>query len=825
MNVEPPERVAARRARPARDQRPHALGRSAVRLLLQDADQAALGCGRKVEPLIRKVAGRGRVDLSDRPARPRARLPPSRRARARPRARRASPAALGAAEAGARVRRRRGRARLEARRRRDPSRTPSRDCSREVEARAADRAAARRTRAFGIYEGPEVPLIGPDLLSWCSRRRSSSRPARSSRWRSFPGNDVPGVFLGRGAVRLAAQHGIKAGDVAVRARRHARGAASTSRRCSARHEHRGRRPPGRRDERPGFRRACARSCADGPARTARSASAPSACATPAAPRRSLRPARLSAASRRRRTCCARARRCPCWAAGDLSRPAPVEQVVARRARGRRARRPAASGVELPELGQKRTRCGADGYVCICYDVTVGRSSAGRPRASARPSCSSATRRSTMGACQGRLCHGQLRELAERLSPGGDPRLGGPTTARPPARAAPPRGGRRGRPPPPRAAHGAARRAPRASARRFLWAGQWKRVEHYGYRRARDAIHREYRAVREGVGIIDVGTLGKFLVTGPDVVAFLERLYPNRVGDLQPGRLRYGLLLDEGGVIHDDGTICRIDERDLLPHGHDLGRRGGRGADDRLARRLGPRRAHRQPDLGARRDQRRRPEGARGARDADRGRHLEGGASPTSATARSPSPASRAWRSASASSARSAGSCTTPPRAPRSCGGAARGRRGARHQPFGIQAQRLLRLEKGHIIVSQDTDFETTPWHLGMDWAVKLDKDDFVGKRRARAQAGHGDREARRLPARRRRRGALGGRGRQGRRPARRPRDVLAGTRRTLGYGIGLALGAAGARRRGTAAEIGTRTRARASVQGAFYDPEGAKLRA
>ena len=43
------------------------------------------------------------------------------------------------------------------------------------------------------------------------------------------------------------------------------------------------------------------------------------------------------------------------------------------------------------------------------------------------------------------------------------------------------------------------------------------------------------------------------------------------------------------------------------------------------------------------------------------------------------------------------------------------------------AQRLLRLEKGHIIVSQDTDFETTPWKIGMQWAVKLDKPDFVGK--------------------------------------------------------------------------------------------------
>ena len=49
------------------------------------------------------------------------------------------------------------------------------------------------------------------------------------------------------------------------------------------------------------------------------------------------------------------------------------------------------------------------------------------------------------------------------------------------------------------------------------------------------------------------------------------------------------------------------------------------------------------------------------------------------------------------------------------------------RPFGLQAQRLLRLEKGHIIVSQDTDFETTPWKVGMQWAVKLDKPDFVGK--------------------------------------------------------------------------------------------------
>ena len=170
-------------------------------------------------------------------------------------------------------------------------------------------------------------------------------------------------------------------------------------------------------------------------------------------------------------------------------------------------------------------------------------------------------------------------------------------------------------------------------------------------------------------------------------------------------------------------------RDLLPHGHDLGRRGGRGADDRLARHLGHDGAHRQPDLRARRDQHRRPEGARGALDADRGRHLAGGLPLPPPAHDHRRRASRASRSASASWARSAGSCTTPPRAPRSCGPRCwRPARRTASQPFGIQAQRLLRLEKGHIIVSQDTDFETTPWRVDMGWAVKLEKDWFVGKR-------------------------------------------------------------------------------------------------
>jgi sarcosine oxidase subunit alpha len=49
------------------------------------------------------------------------------------------------------------------------------------------------------------------------------------------------------------------------------------------------------------------------------------------------------------------------------------------------------------------------------------------------------------------------------------------------------------------------------------------------------------------------------------------------------------------------------------------------------------------------------------------------------------------------------------------------------QPHGLDALRLLRLEKGHILIGQDTDFDTTPSKLALDWAVKLDKPYFVGK--------------------------------------------------------------------------------------------------
>ncbi|MDA0748294.1 MAG: aminomethyltransferase family protein, partial [bacterium] len=49
-------------------------------------------------------------------------------------------------------------------------------------------------------------------------------------------------------------------------------------------------------------------------------------------------------------------------------------------------------------------------------------------------------------------------------------------------------------------------------------------------------------------------------------------------------------------------------------------------------------------------------------------------------------------------------------------------------PFGVEAQRVLRLEKAHVIVGQDTDALSDPLSADLGWAVKMEKDDFLGKR-------------------------------------------------------------------------------------------------
>jgi sarcosine oxidase subunit alpha len=62
------------------------------------------------------------------------------------------------------------------------------------------------------------------------------------------------------------------------------------------------------------------------------------------------------------------------------------------------------------------------------------------------------------------------------------------------------------------------------------------------------------------------------------------------------------------------------------------------------------------------------------------------------------------------------------------------------RPFGVEAQRILRLEKGHIIVGQDTDALSDPLSADMAWSVKLDKADFLGQRSLTRLAENGVRQ-------------------------------------------------------------------------------------
>ncbi|HUG82666.1 MAG TPA: glycine cleavage T C-terminal barrel domain-containing protein, partial [Bryobacterales bacterium] len=48
-------------------------------------------------------------------------------------------------------------------------------------------------------------------------------------------------------------------------------------------------------------------------------------------------------------------------------------------------------------------------------------------------------------------------------------------------------------------------------------------------------------------------------------------------------------------------------------------------------------------------------------------------------------------------------------------------------PFGVETQRVLRLEKKHVIIGVDTDALSNPYEADMPWVTKLDKPDFIGK--------------------------------------------------------------------------------------------------
>jgi len=96
---------------------------------------------------------------------------------------------------------------------------------------------------------------------------------------------------------------------------------------------------------------------------------------------------------------------------------------------------------------------------------------------------------------------------------------------------------------------------------FIEAGPWLRAWYYSWAgdTPQDAYVKEMLLVRKGVGLADVSTLGKIDVQGPDAAEFLNRLYVNGFAKLPVGKARYGVMLNDDGIVLDDGTTSRISD--------------------------------------------------------------------------------------------------------------------------------------------------------------------------------------------------------------------------------------------------------------------------
>jgi len=277
---------------------------------------------------------------------------------------------------------------------------------------------------------------------------------------------------------------------------------------------------------------------------------------------------------------------------------------------------------------------------------------------------------------------------------------------------------------------------------WMPAANWRRPEYYavsGESRAQ-SIDAEVHAVRTGVGLIDVGTLGKIEIYGPDAAELLDRVYAGRFSDLKVGMTRYGLMLDESGVIIDDGVIARLSDemfycttttggsatvfRELLRLNALW------GLDCALVNVTGHRAAFNFAGPLSR-------ETLSPLTDID----LRDESFPYLGV-RSGNVAGAAARLMRVGFVGELG-YEIHVASGRACGvwealltaGASRALR-----PFGVEAQRVLRLEKGHLIVGQDTDGLTDPYEANAMWAVAMKKPFFIGQRSLRILEARGPRQ-------------------------------------------------------------------------------------
>jgi sarcosine oxidase subunit alpha len=259
----------------------------------------------------------------------------------------------------------------------------------------------------------------------------------------------------------------------------------------------------------------------------------------------------------------------------------------------------------------------------------------------------------------------------------------------------------------------------------LIAGAWIRPDRYGDAQA------EARNVRENVGIIDVTPIGKLDLRGPDIPKLLNLLYVNKWSKLEVGRVRYGVMCADDGVVLDDGVTGRLgDEHYLMSTTSSGAATVWEWVENWLQTEHPDWRVHVTPVTTAyasinvagpksRELMERVTEGVDLTNEAFPYMNVRNG---TIAGV----PDSVLWRIGFT------GELSYELHVPAGYGlgvwetllnrGADLG-----VAAFGVEAQRILRLEKGHFIVGQDTDGLTRAFSAGLERTIKLDKDDFVGK--------------------------------------------------------------------------------------------------
>lgn len=358
------------------------------------------------------------------------------------------------------------------------------------------------------------------------------------------------------------------------------------------------------------------------------------------------------------------------------------------------------------------------FVCLCEDVTVKDIKLAIREGFDAPETVKRYSTVTMGPCQGKMCH-SLSAAVHAGVTGQSVEQTGLTTARPPFQ------------PVTLAALAGPHLAPERQTAlhdrhvrlnaRWTDMGDWKRPHIYS------SVAEEYTAVREAAGIIDVSTLGKLQVTGRDAGEFLDWLHPNRFSDLRIGRVRYRAMTDDAGIVLDDGTVARLGpERFFLTT--------GTGAFDAVEQWLqwwlaGSSRDVQTINITSQFA----AINLAGPRSRDVIKKLTSGdvsnkAMPYLAAVET----DVAGVPAIILRIGFVGELGFEIHVPADYGAHVwdallEAGSDLDIRPFGVEAQRVLRLEKLHIIPGQDTDALSNPVDAGLGWIVKPEKKDFIGR--------------------------------------------------------------------------------------------------